>query len=169
MTSGGSQRIAHQGLEHRPAHPQRGPEDYGRRDSGEPPLHHDVAHDPGIPAGQRRQHLTRRELIRADRQTQHRHRHHDDRQCDADDDRAERQRTAIPARRTTTMRCPKFTPARQCPIAHSPLTLLRRTRAISTGAPTNAVTIPTGSSPGIMTMRPRMSEASSRLGARRML
>src|SRR5699024_8731713 len=47
---------------------------------------------------------------------------------------------------------------------HRPLAFFRRTRAMSTGAPTNAVTTPTWSSPGFITTLPMTSEARSRMG-----
>ena len=50
--------------------------------------------------------------------------------------------------------------------AHTLLTLRRRASAISTGAPTKAVTMPTCNSPGRMTTRPTMSDDSSRTGER---
>ena len=83
-------------------------------------------------------------------------------------------RTAIRRRRSTSTRRPKSTRlgAERASVdarAHSPLAFFRRTSAMRTGAPTKAVTMPTGISPGRITIRPRMSETSSRLGASRML
>ena len=49
---------------------------------------------------------------------------------------------------------------------HRPLAFFRRTRAMSTGAPTNAVMTPTWSSPGFITTLPMTSEARSRMGDR---
>ena len=48
---------------------------------------------------------------------------------------------------------------------HSSANFRRRTRAMNTGAPINAVTMPTCTSPGRAITRPTMSAASNRIGA----
>src|SRR5699024_8801001 len=52
-------------------------------------------------------------------------------------------------------------------LVHSPLAFLRRTRAMSTGAPTTAVRMPTSTSPGRAITRPSTSAANTRTGAAR--
>src|SRR5690606_32149582 len=139
-----------------------------------------VVHQAGLPAGQGGYDLRHTDRIGPSHQREHRHSYDRDSERGADDDQAPLEPHGYPpapyhyhtpseihpaySRRLTRRR--EASGRIEAPVrGHSPLAFRRRTRTINTGAPTKAVTMPTGISLGCMTIRPRISEASKRLGA----
>src|SRR5690606_36410874 len=177
---GAAERVAGDRLEDRAARAERRAEHESEEGARQAPLHDDEAHRSVHGAHERVEHLRHAERVVARRQRDdaerepdererraHRERPHVEPEAHApaerpDDARGAAEAAAVPSAvghaRARGHRVPDGR-------AHSPLAEERRTSATSTGAPTNAVTMPTCSSPGETTTRPTTSDTSSRTGA----
>jgi hypothetical protein len=155
---GAAQRVAGDGLEGGPRHAQRGADQQRHHDPRQPQLPHDEVLARGAVPGEGAQHVGRRDVVvpRADE---------DDARGQGDEQQPDPDEGGPPveAQREGAARAAQHGPG-VLGAVHSSAVLPRRTRAMKTGPPRTAVTMPTWRSAGRASSRPSTSEPSSSTG-----